>query len=140
MALVSCGQSIYNLKNRFTGNLDIGLTPVGVSEAKMIGKKLREYHFDITYASTLTKAQRTYQIILEIIGQMKISILKNSPLNERIYGKLQSLNKDDTNKKFRTEQVAIWRRSYAVAPPEGESLAVTFKRTVSYYKLESNRS
>ena len=136
LILVRHGQSVYNLENRFTGTLDIGLTPLGEEEAKQTGEKLKSYSFDVAYTSMLIRAQESLRIILEIIGQTEIPILKSSALNERMYGSLQGLNKTETSKKYGAKQVEIWRRSYAVCPPNGESLAATFDRTVPYYKTE----
>lgn len=136
LVVVRHGQSIYNLENRFTGTLDIGLTPLGEEEARQTGEKLKDYLFDIAFTSMLIRAQESLRIILEVIGQTAIPIVKDAALNERMYGTLQGLNKAETTKKYGAEQVEIWRRSYAVAPPEGESLAATFDRTVPYYKSE----
>lgn len=136
LIFVRHGQSVYNFENRFTGNLDIGLTPLGEEEAKKTGEKLKGYSFDIAYTSMLIRAQESLRIILEVIRQTKIPVVKNSALNERMYGSLQGLNKAETSKKYGAKQVEIWRRSYAIFPPEGESLATTFGRTVPYYKAE----
>nr|WP_315250687.1 2,3-diphosphoglycerate-dependent phosphoglycerate mutase [uncultured Flavobacterium sp.] len=136
LIIVRHGQSVYNLENRFTGNLDIGLTALGEKEAKLTGEKLKDYKFDVAYTSTLIRAQESLRIILEVIGQTKILVVKNSALNERMYGSLQGLNKAEIAKKYGAEQVEIWRRSYAISPPDGESLATTFERTVPYYKTE----
>ncbi len=136
LILVRHGQSIYNLENRFTGSLDIGLTKFGEQEARIAGQKLCDFKFDFAYTSNLKRAQESLRIILEEIHQTKIKIIENSALNERNYGNLQSLNKDETIAKFGLKQVEIWRRSYATRPPDGESLKDTFKRTIPYYKLE----
>jgi 2,3-bisphosphoglycerate-dependent phosphoglycerate mutase len=136
LTLVRHGQSIYNLENRFTGNLDVALTPLGREEAKSAGEKLKDFHYSIAYTSTLIRAQETLRIILEEIKQTNMPIIKNAALNERMYGNLQGLNKAETAAKYGEAQVEIWRRSYAVRPPEGESLEDTFNRTVPYYQLE----
>ncbi|MFV8333966.1 2,3-bisphosphoglycerate-dependent phosphoglycerate mutase [Flavobacterium sp. GSP14] len=136
LILVRHGQSVYNLENRFTGTLDIDLTPLGEEEVRRAGEKLKDYKFEIAYTSMLIRAQKSLRIILEVLGQTEIPVVKNSALNERMYGSLQGLNKAEIAKKYGTEQVEIWRRSYAICPPDGESLASTFDRTVSYYKTE----
>ena len=136
LTLIRHGQSIYNLQNRFTGNLDVELTPFGEEEAHSAGQKLKGLHFDIAYTSMLKRAWETLRIISEEIQQTNIPIIKNLALNERMYGSLQGLNKAETALKFGDAQVDIWRRSYEVRPPDGESLEDTFNRTVPYYKSE----
>jgi 2,3-bisphosphoglycerate-dependent phosphoglycerate mutase len=136
LILVRHGQSIYNLENRFTGNLDVALTPLGREEARIAGEKLTSFPFAIAYTSTLIRAQETLRIILEEIKQTGITIVQNAALNERMYGNLQGLNKAETAAKYGEAQVEIWRRSYAVRPPEGESLEDTFNRTVPYFQQE----
>ncbi|MEO8254517.1 MAG: 2,3-bisphosphoglycerate-dependent phosphoglycerate mutase [Flavobacterium sp.] len=136
LIIVRHGQSIYNLDNRFTGNVDIGLTALGEEQARNTGEKLKAYQFDLAYTSMLIRAQESLRIILEVLKQTAIPIVKNSALNERMYGSLQGLNKAETAAKYGAEQVEIWRRSYAICPPDGESLEMTFERTVPYYKLE----
>jgi 2,3-bisphosphoglycerate-dependent phosphoglycerate mutase len=136
LTLVRHGQSVYNLENRFTGNLDIALTPLGEAEAKIAGDKLKAFRYNFAYTSTLIRAWETLRIVLEEINQTNIPIIKNAALNERMYGNLQGLNKAETAQKYGEAQVEIWRRSYAVRPPEGESLEDTFNRTVPYYQLE----
>ena len=136
LILVRHGQSVYNFENRFTGNIDIGLTLLGEEEAKQTGEKLKGYLFDSAYTSMLIRAQESLRIILEVIGQTKIQVEKNAALNERMYGSLQGLNKDEISTKYGAEQVEIWRRSYDICPPDGESLATTFDRAVPYYKAE----
>lgn len=136
LILVRHGQSVYNFENRFTGNIDIGLTHLGEEEAKHTGEKLKGYSFDMAYTSKLIRAQESLRIILEVIGETKIPVVQNAALNERMYGSLQGLNKAEISKKYGAGQVEIWRRSYDVSPPEGESLATTFARTVPYYKAE----
>ena len=136
LTLLRHGQSTYNLQNRFTGNLDVPLTKFGEEEAKLAGIKLKEYHFDLAYTSMLIRAWETLRIVLEEINQPSIPITRNAALNERVYGSLQGLNKEETALKFGTKQVEIWRRSYEVRPPDGESLEDTFHRTVPYYQPE----
>lgn len=136
LTLIRHGQSTYNLQNRFTGNLDVALTLLGEKEAHLAGQKLIKFHFDLAYTSILKRAWETLNIILAEIKQSDIPIIKNAALNERMYGDLQGLNKTETAQKYGEEQVAIWRRSYEVRPPNGESLKDTFERTVPYYQSE----
>lgn len=136
LTLVRHGQSIYNLENRFTGSLDVALTILGKEEAHHAGDKLKRYNYDAAYTSALKRAQESLEIILKEIGQEDIPVIKNSALDERMYGSLQGLDKAETIKKYGAVQVEVWRRSYAVRPPEGESLEDTYKRTVPYYQLE----
>lgn len=128
------GQSQWNLENRFTGWVDIDLSEQGIKEAQEAGEKLKGYKFDKAYTSALIRAQRTLDIILNIIGQTDIPIEKDKALNERMYGDLQGLNKDELRQKFGAEQVQIWRRSYDVAPPNGESLKDTAARVIPYWE------
>lgn len=134
LVIVRHGQSLWNLENRFTGWIDIDLSPKGIEEANQAGEKLVDYKFDEAFTSALTRAQRTLKIILEIIGQENIPIQYDKALNERMYGDLQGLNKDEMRKKFGDEQVRIWRRSYDVAPPGGESLQDTAARVIPYWE------
>jgi 2,3-bisphosphoglycerate-dependent phosphoglycerate mutase len=136
LILVRHGQSTYNLENRFTGNLDVPLTALGEEEAHSAGKKLINFRFDMAYTSMLVRAWETLRIILEEVKQITIPIIKNVALNERMYGSLQGLNKADTAKKYGDAQVELWRRSYEVRPPDGESLRDTYNRTVLYYQSE----
>ena len=136
LILVRHGQSTYNLENRFTGNLDVPLTHLGEEEALMAGKKLINFRFDMAYTSMLVRAWETLRIILEEIKQPDIPIIKNKALNERMYGSLQGLNKTETALKYGETQVELWRRSYEVRPPDGESLHDTYNRTVPYYQQE----
>ncbi|WP_394776175.1 2,3-diphosphoglycerate-dependent phosphoglycerate mutase [Flavobacterium sp.] len=133
LIFVRHGQSLYNLENRFTGILDVPLTDLGKEQAKLAGQKLIGYDFNIAYTSMLTRAQESLQIILREM-QVTIPIVKNSAFNERMYGSLQGLNKDETAKKYGFAQVDIWRRSYDICPPGGESLLNTYQRVVPYYK------
>jgi 2,3-bisphosphoglycerate-dependent phosphoglycerate mutase len=134
LILVRHGQSQWNLENRFTGWVDIDLSPLGIEEAHEAGKKLKGYKFDKAYTSALVRAQKTLDIIIEEMGANHLPIEKDKALNERMYGDLQGLNKDETRKKFGDEQVKLWRRSYDVAPPNGESLKDTAKRVLPYYE------
>lgn len=136
LTLIRHGQSIYNLENRFTGNVDVALTPLGKEEAKRAGIKLKDFEYSIAYTSVLRRAQESLTIILEVIHQTKIPIVADKALNERRYGSLQGQNKDEVINKYGAEQVAIWRRSYDIRPPNGESLADTYNRVVPYYKKE----
>jgi 2,3-bisphosphoglycerate-dependent phosphoglycerate mutase len=134
LTIIRHGQSTYNLANLFTGNLDVPLTPFGEEEALQAGKKIKDFKYDMAFTSLLIRAQETLRIILEEIKQTTIPIVKDAALNERIYGALQGLNKSATIAKYGTAQVEIWRRSFDVRPPDGESLEDTFNRTVPYYK------
>ena len=138
LVLVRHGQSEWNLKNLFTGWRDVGLTEQGVKEAREAGRKLKAkgLTFDIAYTSALVRAQRTLDLMLEEMGQTKIPVIKDQALNERDYGDLVGLNKDDARKKWGEEQVHIWRRSYDVGPPGGESLKDTLARALPYYVTE----
>ena len=117
LVMVRHGQSQWNLENRFTGWVDIPLTAEGEAEARHAGELLKGYHFDEAFTSALTRAQETLRIILETTGQTDLPITRDQALNERHYGDLQGLNKDETAAKFGKEQVHIWRRSYDVPPP-----------------------
>jgi 2,3-bisphosphoglycerate-dependent phosphoglycerate mutase len=138
LVLVRHGQSDWNLKNLFTGWRDVELTDKGIDEAREAGRKLKAQgiKFDIAYTSALKRAQHTLDLMLEEMGQAKILVFKNQALNERDYGDLSGLNKDDARKKWGEEQVHIWRRSYDVAPPGGESLRDTAARVLPYYIQE----
>ena len=134
LVLVRHGQSQWNLENRFTGWTDIALTEAGMAEARHAGELLKDYHFDHGFTSALSRAQETLRIILEVTGQTDLPIDRDQALNERNYGDLQGLNKDETAQKFGAEQVHIWRRSYDIAPPGGESLKDTRARVMPYYE------
>ena len=138
LVLVRHGQSEWNLKNLFTGWKDVDLTEAGVAEARAAGRKLKAegYGFDVAYTSALKRAQRTLDLMLEELGQTGIPIVRDQALNERDYGDLVGLNKDDARKKWGEEQVHIWRRSYDVAPPGGESLKDTVARALPYFVQE----
>ena len=135
LVLVRHGQSDWNLNNLFTGWRDVDLTEKGVAEAREAGRKLKAQGitFDVAFTSALKRAQRTLDLMLTELGQTTIPIFKDQALNERDYGELVGLNKDDARKKWGEEQVHIWRRSYDVAPPGGESLKDTLARALPYY-------
>jgi 2,3-bisphosphoglycerate-dependent phosphoglycerate mutase len=138
LVLVRHGQSDWNLKNLFTGWRDVDLSPKGVEEARDAGRKLKAQglQFDVAYTSALIRAQRTLDLMLAELGQTGIPVTRDQALNERDYGDLSGLNKDDARKKWGEEQVHIWRRSYDVAPPGGESLRDTAARVLPYYVQE----
>ena len=135
LVLVRHGQSEWNLKNLFTGWRDPGLTTQGHDEAKEAGRKLaaRGLKFDIAYTSALARAQVTCQHILDAVGQPDLETVRDQALNERDYGDLSGLNKDEARRKWGEEQVHVWRRSYDVPPPGGESLRDTGARVWPYY-------
>ena len=130
------GQSIYNFQNRFTGILDVELTALGEEEARFAGQKLKNFRFDLAYTSMLKRAWETLDIVLEVMNKTNIPIIKNAALNERMYGSLQGLNKAETVQKYGEKQVELWRRSYQVRPPDGESLHDTYNRAVPFYQQE----
>lgn len=167
LVLVRHGQSVWNLENRFTGWTDVELSNNGIKEAKEAGKLLKEneFTFDVAYTSVLKRANETLNIILKELGEENIPIHYSWKLNERHYGDLQGLNKDDTRKKYGDEQVKIWRRSAFVRPPLlneeddrypgmddkykdlkkselplGECLMDTLKRVIDYYETEIKKS
>ncbi len=135
LELVRHGQSEWNLKNLFTGWKDPDLTEQGVNEAKAAGKRLKALglSFDIAFTSNLSRAQKTCSLILSELGQDALTTIRDEALNERDYGDLSGLNKDDARAKWGEEQVHVWRRSYDIAPPGGESLKDTVARTLPYY-------
>jgi len=138
LVLTRHGESEWNLKNLFTGWKDPGLTPKGIEEAKAAGRGLKALglSFDVAYTSALTRAQHTLKLILEEIGQPDLPTIQDWRLNERDYGDLSGLNKAETAAKYGDEQVHIWRRSYDVPPPGGESLKDTVARVLPYYVSE----
>lgn len=138
LVLVRHGQSDWNLKNLFTGWKDPDLTEQGVGEARSAGKRLKEMglQFDVAFTSALTRAQHTLKLILEELGQPDLPVFKDQALNERDYGELTGLNKDDARARWGEEQVLIWRRSYDIAPPGGESLKTTGDRVLPYFEAE----
>jgi 2,3-bisphosphoglycerate-dependent phosphoglycerate mutase len=138
LVLVRHGQSDWNLKNLFTGWRDVDLTEKGAAEAREAGRKLKAQgiKFDVAFTSVLKRAQRTLDLMLGELGQTSIPVFKDQALNERDYGDLVGLNKDDARKKWGEEQVHLWRRSYDIAPPGGESLRDTAARVLPYYIRE----
>lgn len=136
LVLVRHGQSEWNLKNLFTGWKDPGLTEQGVEEAHKAGRSLKGLGltFDIAFTSVLSRAQRTLTIILDELDQKNLETVFDQALNERDYGDLTGLNKDDARKKWGDEQVHIWRRSFDTPPPGGESLKDTADRVLPYYR------
>lgn len=136
LVIVRHGQSAWNLENRFTGWIDVDITEKGEQEARLAGEKLKGKKFDLAFTSDLKRAQRTLNIILETTGQTNIPVTKNVALNERHYGDLQGANKAETAAKYGEDQVHIWRRSYDVAPPNGESLKDTAARVIPYFEKE----
>lgn len=134
LVLVRHGESTWNLENRFTGWVDVELSDKGREEAKKAGEKLKGIQFDKAYTSALKRAQDTLSIILKVIGQENLPVEKDKALNERMYGDLQGLNKAETAKKYGDNQVHIWRRSYDIRPPGGESLKDTADRTLPYFE------
>lgn len=136
LVLVRHGQSQWNLENRFTGWVDVPLSPQGEQEAARAGSLLMDYHFDIAFTSALQRAQSTLRIMLQEMGVEDLPVTANEALNERMYGMLQGLNKAETAERYGDEQVQIWRRSYDVAPPDGESLKDTAARVIPYVTRE----
>jgi 2,3-bisphosphoglycerate-dependent phosphoglycerate mutase len=135
LVLVRHGESEWNKKNLFTGWRDVDLTDAGIAEARAAGRKLKTQglRFDVAFTSALIRAQHSLTLMLEELGQQDIPVFEDQALNERDYGDLVGLNKDDARAKWGAEQVQIWRRSYDVAPPGGESLKDTAARVLPYY-------
>ena len=136
LILLRHGQSTWNLENRFTGWIDVPLTEQGELEAAEAGKLLKDIPFDIAFTSVLKRACDTLYIAMKTSEQDSLPIIYNKKINERMYGDLQGLNKAETAKKFGDAQVKLWRRSYDVAPPNGESLKDTAARSIPYYNEE----
>jgi 2,3-bisphosphoglycerate-dependent phosphoglycerate mutase len=138
LVLVRHGQSEWNLKNLFTGWRNVDLTENGIKEARAAGRRLaaQGLRFDVAFTSVLIRAQHTLDLMLEEMGQTSLAVVRDQALNERDYGDLAGLNKDDARKKWGEEQVHVWRRSYDVAPPGGESLKDTAARVLPYYIQE----
>ena len=134
LVLLRHGQSQWNSENRFTGWVDVPLTQKGEEEARQAGEKMKavQLQFDTTFTSLLQRAIRTLELALDVLGQSDLSVEQDQALNERHYGDLKGLNKAETAQKFGDEQVRIWRRSYDVPPPGGESLENTAARTLPY--------
>jgi 2,3-bisphosphoglycerate-dependent phosphoglycerate mutase len=138
LILVRHGQSIGNQRNIFTGVTDLGLTAQGITEAESVGQMLSEQqmHFDAVFTSALSRAADTAAIILSVTGEASATVRADAALNERDYGMLTGLNKDEARARWGESQIAIWRRSYDVAPPSGESLKDTVGRVLPYYLTE----
>jgi len=136
LVLLRHGESQFNKENRFTGWLDVPLSDKGISEAIEAGKRLKKENirFDIAYSSWLQRARNSLKYVLEILMQLDVEIKSDIALNERNYGDLQGLDKSETAKKFGESQVKLWRRSYRVAPPNGESLQDTAARVIPYFR------
>ena len=136
LVLVRHGQSEWNAKNLFTGWKDPDLTHKGIEEAVNAGKKINEYglSFSCMFTSALVRAQNTAKIILKEIEQEDIPTYQDKNLNERAYGSLTGMDKDEARQKFGSEQVQIWRRSFDTCPPDGESLKDTYNRVVPYFQ------
>ena len=135
LVLVRHGESEWNKKNLFTGWRDVGLTEKGVAEASAAGRRLKAqgFTFTVAFTSALVRAQHSLKLMLDELGQTKIPVIKDQALNERDYGELAGLNKDNARAKWGEDKVHIWRRSYDVAPPGGESLKDTAARVLPYY-------
>ncbi len=133
LIIIRHGQSEWNALNKFTGWVDVDLAPKGIAEAKEAGEKLKSYRFDKAFTSGLMRAQKTLTGILDVTGQTDLEVVKNQALNERMYGDLQGMDKDEARKEFGEEQVHIWRRSFDTPPPGGESLKGTADRVLPYY-------
>jgi len=138
LVLVRHGQSEWNLTNQFTGWKDVDLTDTGIKEARAAGRALKQQgiRFDVGFTSALVRAQSSLDLMLEELGQGGIPVFRDLALNERDYGDLSGLNKDDARKRWSEAQVQIWRRSYDVPPPGGESLRDTAARVLPYYIQE----
>ena len=134
VVLIRHGESQWNLENRFTGWVDVPLSLKGEQEAREAGEKVRAFRFDHAFTSVLTRAIRTLEIVLDVIGQPGLPVEQDQALNERMYGELQGLNKTETVEKYGEAQVKLWRRSYDIRPPGGESLQDTAERVLPYYR------
>lgn len=133
LVLVRHGQSLWNLEDRFTGWVDVPLTDAGREEARGAAKRLSGMPLDVAYTSTLNRAQETLQLIIDTLA-VSLPVIRDQALNERHYGDLQGLNKARTAEKYGKEQVHIWRRSYDIPPPNGESLEMTAQRTLPFFE------
>ncbi len=136
LIIVRHGQSDWNLKNLFTGEEDVDLTPAGIEEAKHAGSLIKQYPIDYAYTSVLQRAIHTLEIMLTVMGKPDLPVTKNKAFNERNYGDLQGLNKAETIAKYGDAQVLLWRRSFEAHPPNGESLEDTYNRVIPYYDKE----
>lgn len=135
LILLRHGQSLWNLENRFTGIIDIDLSPLGLKEAAQAGELLKQYRIDIAYTSMLIRAIHTLEIVLKVLN-ITIPVRKTAALNERCYGELQGLNKAEVEKKYGADQYLLWRRGYQTAPPLGESLKNTYERLIPFFIKE----
>lgn len=133
LVLVRHGQSIWNAEDRFTGWVDVPLSEVGREEARRAGELLSGFDFQVAYTSVLRRAQDTLTIMLDTMG-VDVPVIRDAALNERMYGDLQGLNKQDTREKYGAEIVHLWRRSYDISPPGGESLKDTAARTLPFFE------
>jgi 2,3-bisphosphoglycerate-dependent phosphoglycerate mutase len=133
LVLVRHGQSLWNLQNRFTGWVDVPLTVLGEEEARRAGERLRGMTFDVAYTSALSRAQETLRLLLDTSG-IRVPIIRDAALNERDYGDLAGLDKAATAERYGAEQVHVWRRSFDIAPPGGESLKDTAARTLPFFE------
>jgi 2,3-bisphosphoglycerate-dependent phosphoglycerate mutase len=136
LILIRHGESQWNLENRFTGWVDVGLTPKGEAQAKDAGRRIRGRHVHLLFTSVLKRAIRTAEIACQEAGLKNLPTERDQALNERHYGDLQGLNKDEARKKWGEEQVHLWRRSYDIQPPGGESLKDTLIRVEPYFKTK----
>ena len=136
LVIVRHGQSVWNKENRFTGWVDVALSEKGIQEARDAGALLKGFSFDQAFTSDLKRAQKTLELILEITGNQSLPVRKDKALNERMYGDLQGANKNEMRERYGEEQVRIWRRSFDIAPPNGESLKDTAERVLPYYRKE----
>lgn len=160
LIIIRHGQSVWNLENRFTGWIDVVLSEKGVEEAKLAGDTLKDYKFDVAFTSNLIRANQTLFEILKLnkhnqkyrkihdekksewyskfteveSDNQYLNVYFSEKLNERYYGDLQGLNKEETKQKYGEEQLKLWRRSFDIAPPNGESLKDNSKRTLPYFK------
>ena len=134
LILLRHGESQWNLENRFTGWVDVPLSPRGEAEARAAGEKLRGRRIDKLYTSVLVRATETARLALETAGIGPLPTERDAALNERMYGDITGMNKDEARQRFGAEQVKVWRRSYDVAPPGGESLADTAARVLPYWE------
>ncbi|QGN24837.1 2,3-bisphosphoglycerate-dependent phosphoglycerate mutase [Elizabethkingia anophelis] len=132
--LVRHGQSQWNLENRFTGWQDVDITELGQQEARQAGIALKDETIDVAFTSKLIRAKHTLKIILNETGKTDTPVIIDGALNERSYGMLEGLNKAETAEKYGAEQVHIWRRSFDIAPPGGESLKDTYDRVIPYFE------
>ncbi|RMF33999.1 MAG: 2,3-diphosphoglycerate-dependent phosphoglycerate mutase [Chlorobiota bacterium] len=136
LLLLRHGESVWNKENRFTGWVDVDLSERGVEEARRAGEMLRTIPIDIVFTSALRRAIRTAELALESAAKPTIPIIKSAALNERHYGDLQGLNKDEVARRYGEQQFKLWRRSYDIPPPNGESLKMTQERVLPYYETE----